>query len=54
MSFDLLLQAITSFTAELFLPVLISFIACISFGIIFNIRGRNLLFSALGGAFSWM
>ena len=54
MSFDLLLQAITSFTTELFLPVLISFIACIGFGIIFNSRGKNLLLSALGGAISWM
>lgn len=27
----------------------VSFIASLGFGIIFNIRGKNLLFAALGG-----
>lgn len=32
----------------------ISFIASLGFGIIFNIRGKNLLFAALGGGLSWL
>ncbi len=54
MSFDLLLQYVSNLTTELLLPVLISFIACIGFGIMFNIRDKNLFLSGLGGAWSWM
>lgn len=32
----------------------VSFIASLGFGIIFNIRGKNLLFAALGGGLSWL
>lgn len=31
----------------------VSFIASLGFGIIFNIRGKNLIFAALGGGLSW-
>ena len=54
MSFDLLVEAASDLTIELLFPVLISFISCIGFGIMFNIRGQNLLLSGLGGAISWM
>lgn len=30
-----------------------SFLASLAFGIIFNIKGKNLLFSALGGTLGW-
>lgn len=30
-----------------------TFIATLCFGIMFNIRGKNLIFAALGGGFSW-
>ena len=30
------------------------FLGTISFGIIFNIRGKNLMFASLGGLFSWI
>ncbi|WP_156939770.1 threonine/serine exporter family protein [Clostridium lundense] len=30
-----------------------SFIACFAFGIIFNIKGKNLIFAAVGGGLSW-
>lgn len=33
---------------------IISFIASLGFGIIFNIRGKNLFFAALGGGISWL
>lgn len=33
--------------------ILIAFVASLGFGIIFNIRGRNLIFAALGGSLSW-
>lgn len=32
---------------------LITFIATLGFGILFNIRGKKLFFAALGGAISW-
>lgn len=31
----------------------VSFIASLGFGIIFNIKGKNLIFAALGGGLSW-
>lgn len=36
------------------LPCIYSFFACIGFGLIFNIKGRKLLFSALGGMIGWL
>lgn len=35
------------------IEALISFIACLGFGIIFNIKGKKLIFAALGGGLSW-
>lgn len=37
-----------------FLPVLYAFAACASFCPIFNIRGKNMLYAALGGALGWL
>lgn len=33
--------------------VFVAFMASFGFGIIFNIRGKNLIFAALGGGLSW-
>lgn len=33
--------------------VLVAFVASFGFGIIFNIRGKNLIFAALSGGLSW-
>ncbi|MDR3596727.1 threonine/serine exporter family protein [Clostridium sp.] len=33
--------------------VLVAFVASLGFGIIFNIRGKNLIFAAFGGGLSW-
>ena len=33
--------------------VLVSFVASFGFGIIFNIKGKNLIFAAIGGGLSW-
>lgn len=33
--------------------VIVSFIASLGFGIIFNIKGKNLIFAAIGGGLSW-
>ena len=33
--------------------VIIAFIASFGFGIIFNIKGKNLIFAAIGGGLSW-
>ena len=54
MNFGLLLQSVSAIIFDLMVPVLVAFIACIGFGIIFNIRGKNLLIAAAGGALSWM
>lgn len=35
------------------IQVIVSFIASLGFGIIFNIKGKNLIFAALGGGLSW-
>lgn len=35
------------------LEVIASFLATIGFGILFNIRGKNLLFAGIGGGISW-
>ncbi|WP_160693206.1 threonine/serine exporter family protein [Clostridium sp. C2-6-12] len=33
--------------------IIVAFFASLGFGIIFNIKGRNLIFAALGGGLSW-
>lgn len=33
--------------------IIVSVIASLGFGVIFNIKGRNLIFAALGGGLSW-
>jgi len=33
--------------------VIIAFVASFGFGIIFNIKGKNLIFAAIGGGLSW-
>ncbi|WP_026887810.1 threonine/serine exporter family protein [Clostridium beijerinckii] len=33
--------------------IAISFLASLGFGIIFNIKGKNLIFASIGGAISW-
>lgn len=35
------------------IQVLVSFLASLGFGIIFNIKGKNLLFAAIGGSLGW-
>ncbi|MGN0144218.1 MAG: threonine/serine exporter family protein [Clostridium sp.] len=35
------------------IQILVSFIASLGFGIIFNIKGKNLLFAAIGGSLGW-
>ncbi|WP_294156601.1 threonine/serine exporter family protein [uncultured Clostridium sp.] len=35
------------------IQIFVSFIASLGFGIIFNIKGKNLIFAALGGGLSW-
>lgn len=39
---------------KLFLNSFYAFIATLGFGIIFNIKGRNLFFASLGGAIGWI
>ncbi len=38
---------------ELFLPCLWGMIACIGFGLVFNIQGVGILICGLGGALGW-
>lgn len=38
---------------ELFLPCLWGMIACIGFGLVFNIQGAGILICGLGGALGW-
>lgn len=35
------------------IQVIVSFLASLGFGIIFNIKGKNLLFAAIGGSLGW-
>lgn len=49
---DMLTQGSLFF--QFVLPVLIAFTACTGFCVIFNIRGTNLWFAAVGGAISWL
>ena len=39
---------------ELLIPMLVAFVSCIGFAVIFNIRRVNLLVAAGGGALSWL
>lgn len=39
---------------EIFLACLYSFLACIGFCIIFNIRGKMVFYASLGGVFGWL
>lgn len=39
---------------EIFLSCLYSFLACIGFCIIFNIRGKMVFYASLGGVFGWL
>ena len=39
---------------SIFLPCFYAFAACIGFCIIFNIRGRTILYASLGGALAWL
>lgn len=39
---------------EIFLACLYSFLACIGFCIIFNIRGKMVFYASLGGAIGWL
>ncbi len=47
-------MGLNNLCSELVLPVIIAFIACAGFGIIFNIRDRNLFHASLCGAVGWM
>lgn len=38
----------------MFEQTVVAFIASLGFGIIFNIRGKNLFFAAIGGGLSWL
>lgn len=37
-----------------FLPCLYAFAACLGFSVVFNMRGKILLFASLGGALGWL
>ncbi len=37
-----------------FIETILAFIATFGFGIIFNIKGRNLIFASIGGGLSWL
>jgi Uncharacterized conserved protein len=37
-----------------FLPCLYAFAACFGFSVVFNMRGKILLFASLGGALGWL
>lgn len=39
---------------SMFLPCLYAFAACIGFCIIFNIRGKTILYASLGGSLGWL
>lgn len=36
------------------IQIIISFFSAFGFGIIFNIKGKNLIFAAIGGTLSWL
>lgn len=42
------------FTPSYFLPCLYAFVGCVAFAITFNIHGREIPISALGGAVGWL
>lgn len=37
-----------------FLPVLYAFAACLGFGLLYNLRGKPLVWAAAGGALGWL
>ncbi|MFQ7058648.1 MAG: threonine/serine exporter family protein [Turicibacter sanguinis] len=39
---------------SIILPCLYSFLACIGFCIIFNIRGKMIFYASIGGALAWL
>ena len=42
------------FTFSYFLPCLYAFVGCVAFAVSFNIHGREIPISALGGAVGWL
>lgn len=42
------------FTPAYFLPCLHAFVGCVAFAVTFNIHGREISISALGGAVGWL
>lgn len=42
------------FTFSYFLPCFYAFVGCVAFAVSFNIHGREILISALGGAVGWL
>ena len=38
---------------EAYLPCLYAFIACVAFCLVFNMRGKLIFFTSLGGAIGW-
>lgn len=42
------------FTPSYFLPCLYAFVGCVAFAVTFNIHGREIPISALGGAVGWL
>ena len=43
-----------SWITALFLPCLWAFLACVGFGLIFNIQGVGVLITGLGGGLAWL
>lgn len=39
---------------QYFMPCVYAFAACAAFSIVFNMRGKTLLFASLGGALGWL
>lgn len=39
---------------QYFLPCVYAFAACAAFSIVFNMRGKTLMFASLGGALGWL
>jgi uncharacterized membrane protein YjjB (DUF3815 family) len=37
-----------------FLPCLYAFAACLAFSVVFNMRGKELIFASLGGSLGWL
>ena len=39
---------------SIFLPCLYAFLACVGFCLIFNIRGKMIIYASIGGALGWL